>query len=218
MSPIHSTLIILHVIAGTLGLGIGTIAIINYKKASIHKRYGRYFLWLLSIVVGSAVVGLSFFRINAFLVMLTLLSGYVGYAGYRTVRLRQQRSSLPDVMIALTVLLVGIGYVVWQKQSETQWPSSIIYSTLAAIVIVTVYDLIKYFWLHNQLKNCWIYEHIYKMFSAFSALLSAFMGTILPDWHPYSQLGPSVISLWLMGYFIWTQINAQRQKTIKQIV
>jgi hypothetical protein len=61
--------------------------------------------------------------------------------------------------------------------------------------IGTIYDLSKYLWLYPYLKKWWIYKYFHKMISAFSALLSAFVGTILPDFKPFSQLGSVLLLL-----------------------
>jgi hypothetical protein len=52
------------------------------------------------------------------------------------------------------------------------------------------------------------------MLSAYSAILSAFTGTVLPGFKPYSQLGPSVLCLWLIVFFIWRQAAAQRKRSV----
>jgi hypothetical protein len=209
---LHPILIALHVLAGSSALIMGILTILSAKHVNRHKRYGLYFLRLLAIVVVTGLAGLLFFHANSFLLMLTLLSGYVGYAGYRTVQLRQRRSSAFDVMVAGSVLVAGAVYVGWLRQSEGNWAPSVVYSTLAALAMVTVYDLCKHFWLQERLKRLWIYEHIYKMVSAFSALLSAFIGTVLPNYKPYSQIGPSVVCVWLIVYLIWRRWLQEKRK------
>jgi hypothetical protein len=75
---------------------------------------------------------------------------------------------------------------------------------------VLTYDTIRYFIPANQYANLWLYEHILKMISAFSGLLSAFTGTVLPQYQPYSQFLPSVAGTLLAIGFM---INAyQRRK------
>src|SRR5687768_16651011 len=156
---IHKFNIILHVTAGTIALVIGLLTIFFYRQPVRHKRFGRYFLYLLSIVVVTGFLGWLFFRSNSFLLMLTLLSGYVGYAGWRSIRLREQRGTRFDALISFVALVTGVTYLLWLQQSNADWSPAVIYPTLGALLLVTVYDLLKFFLLHPYVKGWWLYEH-----------------------------------------------------------
>ena len=56
-----------------------------------------------------------------------------------------------------------------------------------------VYDLGRYFIPTKIYRNLWIHEHILKMVSAFTGLVSAFSGTVFPQYQPYSQFIPSIL-------------------------
>jgi uncharacterized membrane protein len=214
MQMLHTFNISLHVLAGTMALVIGLLALLVRKPSARHFRYGRYFVYLLAVVVGTGFIGLVFFRSSSFLLMLTLGAGYHVYAGYRAVQLRRQRSTRPDALVAGGALAVGLLYLFYLRQADGNWAPPVVYSTLAALALVTGYDLLKYFWLHERIQSWWLYEHIYKMLSAYSAILSAFMGTVLPGFKPYSQLGPSVLCLWLIIFFIWRQAITYRKRPV----
>ena len=214
MQMLHTFNISLHVLAGTTALVIGLLALSSRKPSARHFRYGRYFLYLLVVVVGTGFTGLLFFRSSSFLLMLTLLAGYNVFAGYRTVRLRERRSTRADALVSAGTLLIGLLYLFYLRQSGGNWAPSVVYSTLAALALVTIYDLLKHLWLHERIQSWWLYEHIYKMLSAYSALLSAFTGTVLPGFKPYSQLGPSVLCLWLIVFFIWRQVLLRKKPSI----
>ncbi|MVM35169.1 hypothetical protein GO755_34415 [Spirosoma sp. HMF4905] len=205
MQTLHTINIIVHVLLGTIGLLIGLVALFYKNRPRQHIRYGRYFLYLLTVVVGTAFIGILFFRSSSFLVILTLLGGYVGYSGYRAVRLRERPSSTIDVLITSGVLIAGGLYLISMQLTGGNWSPAVVYPTLSALVLVAGYDLLKHFWLHERLKTWWLYEHIYKMLSAYSALLSAFSGTVLSQYKPYSQILPSAICVGAIIYFIWQQ-------------
>ncbi|GAB3176061.1 DUF2306 domain-containing protein [Telluribacter humicola] len=209
---IHQINIFIHVLAGTTALLVGGAALITPKYLPRHARLGRLFLYLLTTVVTTGFVGWLFFRSNNFLLMLTLLSGYVGYAGWRTVRLKEKKASLIDAIVAIIALTLGVLFMLELKKQDGNWSPVVIYSTLGALAIVTLYDLVKYFWLYPRLKKWWIYEHIYKMISAFSATLAAFTGTVLPNYKPYSQILPSTFSMLLIIVLIAQQARKQRKK------
>jgi len=211
MQTLHTINIALHVLFGTLGLLVGLVALIYQNRYSQHSRFGRYFLYALIVVVTTAFIGTLFFRSNPFLWMLTLLGGYVGYSGYRAVRLKEQRSSKPDLLLAISVLLAGCLYAWSVQNGQSNWSPSVIFSTLLALALVTIYDIVKHCWLFRRFRTWWLYEHIYKMMSAYSALASAFSGTVLPQFKPYSQIMPSTICSLLIVYFIWRRARMPKQ-------
>jgi uncharacterized membrane protein len=205
MSMIHKLNILIHVIAGTTALLIGIITLILKKGSPGHIRFGRYFLILIAVVVISGFLGWFFFRSNPFLLMLTILSGYVSYSGYRRTRLKEKRGRIYDAMIAFAALFLALLFLIWLKQSDENWSPSVIYPTVFSILLVTGYDLIRYFWLYKELRTWWLYEHIYKMLFAFSAIFSAFTGTVFPQFKPWSQVGPSMICIWLIVFYIFRE-------------
>ncbi len=209
---IHHLNLGIHILAGTIAMIIGSLAIIHNRRASVHRRLGRYFTYLLVVVVTTGFIGFLFFRNDPFLLMLTLIAGYVGYAGYRNVQLREKRGSGWDALIALVVLSTALIYTWRLSQSQILWNSSVILSTVIALALVTVYDLMKYFFFHSYMKGWWLYEHVYKLISAFSAMVSAFAGNTLRGFHPYSQIGPSAICMMLIVLFIVQRASMKKKK------
>lgn len=211
MQTLHTANILVHVICGTIGLIIGLVALFYQNNPQQHVRYGRYFMYTLTVVVATAFIGILFFRSNPFLLMLTLLGGYVGYSGYRAIRLRERKSSVIDMLLAISVLTAGSLYLSSMQLAGGNWSPAVVYPTLLALVLVAGYDLVKHFWLFHRLRTWWLYEHIYKMMSALNALFSAFAGTVLPQFKPYSQILPTVVCLNLIAYFIWKRAKERRK-------
>ncbi|MEO1260763.1 MAG: hypothetical protein AAFZ15_18335 [Bacteroidota bacterium] len=85
------------------------------------------------------------------------------------------------------------------------WAPVVIYSTVGALILVIVYDFFRYLIPRGlyEKDRIWIYEHIYKMTSAFAALLSAFTGTVLEEYQPHSQYLPSVLGILLIFGFMF---------------
>ena len=211
MQTLHTVNIIVHILFGTIGLLIGLVALVYQNQPRQHIRYGRYFLYILTVVVATAFIGIIFFRSNPFLLILTLLSGYVGYSGYRAVRLREQQTSSVDMLLAISALLTGTLYIRSMQLAGGNWSPTVVYPTLSALVFVACYDLVKHFWLFQRLKTWWLYEHIYKMVSAYSAIASAFAGTVLSHYQPYSQILPSALGLIIIGSFIWKRARGRKK-------
>ncbi len=201
---LHNTNIIVHVSTGTIALLLGIITLNVKKGGKTHKKSGRFFLILLAIVVITGLFGVIIFDVNSFLLVLTLLSGYNGYSGFRVLHNKTNTPKSLDIIIALITLFSGIYYLYYIKSIGMIWSPIIIYSTIGALFLTIVYDLVRYAIPVKKYKNLWLYEHIYKMIAAFTALLAAATGTIYPDYKPYSQFLPSVFgTLLALGFILY---------------
>lgn len=215
---LHKVNILLHVSAGTAALILGILAIFFNSKVHVHRKFGKPFLFVLSIVVGTGFIGWLFFRSDPFLLILTILSGYDGFAGWRVLKLRGNHPQLQDGIVSGITLTVALWYVFQLSSTPASMSSTVVISTLAALALVTVYDLAKYFFIHRFVRTWWLYEHIYKMMAAFSAILSAFFATVVTVWRPYSQVGPSFICTLLIVYFIWRRVRGRKNERVKSLV
>jgi uncharacterized membrane protein len=203
LSNLHHSNIILHITAGSVALIAGIIILLANKGGRLHRNSGKIFLILLAIVIFTGLVGVFVFKRNSFLLVITVLSGYLGYSGYRTLKTRSNQPKMTDIGIALLSVLSVCYFLYYFKSIGMIWAPSIIYSTLGYLIAVVTYDLGRYFIPVAVYANLWLYEHILKMVSAFSGLLSAFTGTVFPQYQPYSQFLPSVFgSLVAIGFMI----------------
>ena len=201
-STIHSANITIHVICGSIALLLGIIVLVTQKGKRVHKKIGRLFLWFLTIVVLTGLLGAIVFRGNSYLLVLTVLSGYNGFSGFRVIKTKCNTPKLLDISVALLSLSIGLYFLDYIKSKELFWNPIVVYSTFVALFLVVSYDLIRYLIPSISYKNLWLYEHIYKMINAFTALLAAAVGTVLPNYQPYSQLLPSVFGTLLVVGFI----------------
>ena len=215
MQLLHQTNIIIHVIAGSLALFLGLITAIRYKKRRLHIRLGWLFVWMMCLVVVTGLIGIFVFNRNSFLLVITLLSGYNCFSGIRAVRLKGSKPKLIDLAMPIIVLSVGAQYWYSLKSSGLYWSPIVVFSTLGALLLIALYDLSKNWQSNATRKKTIYYEHAYKMISALSGLASAFAGTVLPKYHPYSQFLPSVIGLcWIVIIFI--KLNNDPKLHLKQ--
>ena len=191
----HTINIIIHVLAGILALATGFIAISTIKGGQKHIRFGGYFIKMISVVIITGLIGVLIYQRNSFLLVITLLSGYNAFSGWRVIRLAGHRPTSIDYIIPVLVFASGIYYVYYIRSISLYWSPVIIYSTLGALAMITIYDLSRFFMPVKTLRKKMRYEHIYKMISALTGLTSAFIGTVLPHYQPYSQILPSVIGL-----------------------
>jgi hypothetical protein len=205
MEILHKSNIILHVLTGTVALVLGVIALLTVKGGRFHNKTGRLFLSLISVVIFTGLIGVFVFGRNTFLLVITILSGYVSFSGYRILQSKANTPLLVDIVIAIISILV-LGYFIYYFKSIGMiWSPIVIYSTVGALIFVVFYDFLRYFIPTELYKKhkIWLYEHIYKMTSAFAALLSAFAGTVLEEYQPHSQYLPSLVGLIIVIGFMY---------------
>lgn len=214
MDGMHQVNIIIHVTCGSLALLVGLLLIIQPKGTKKHKKQGMVFVGLLSVVVLTGLIGVFIFKRNLFLLVITALSGYLCFSGYRTIKFKSNAPRLLDMVIAILTVCTLFYFLYFLKSEGFFWAPVVIYSTLGALGLVILYDFLRYLipTCYYQRKQLWMDEHIYKMVSAFSALLAAFAGTVLDAYQPYSQVLPSLFGISLIIFFI---IRHQRSRMRK---
>ncbi|WPU90920.1 hypothetical protein SNE25_16495 [Mucilaginibacter sabulilitoris] len=190
---IHKINIAVHVAAGSLALIVGLVALIVNKGKKLHRLTGRLFLMLMSVVILTGLIGVFVFGRNTFLLVITVLSGYLAFSGYRVIKAKSNVPKVIDIGICLLSLISVSYFLYYFKSIGMIWSPVIIYSTVGYLFLMIVYDCGRYFIPAKTYANLWIYEHILKMVSAFSGLLSAFSGTVFPQYQPYSQFIPSIL-------------------------
>ncbi len=206
MEALHQSNIIIHVLTGSIALLLGLIALLSLKGGKVHNRSGHLFLYLISVVILTGLLGVFVFGRNTFLLVITVLSGYVAFSGKRILTSKSNVPQTIDIGATVISLVVLAYFLYYFKSIGMIWSPVIIYSTVGALLLVIAYDLLRYLIPRATYKKhkLWVYEHIYKMTSAFSALFAAFIGTIFDQYQPHSQYIPSVIGIWIIiGFMIY---------------
>jgi hypothetical protein len=212
MTALHQFNIGLHVVFGILALLVGLGPLFTTRAPVAHRRFGRWFLRLAGVVLTTAVLGLAVFNFRPFLAVIVLLSVYQAFAGYRTLRIRAAGPRWYDGLAATLFLAGGLVFLACLPRIRLVWSPVVMYSTLGALLAITGYDLGRHAWAGRWRRSqAWRYEHIWKMLSTYSALASAFSGTVLAAYQPYSQFIPSVVGTGLALGFMWQVYRGQRQ-------
>ncbi len=204
METAHQVNILLHIITGASALILGLVALLSTKGGKTHNKSGKYFLRFISIVILTGLIGVFVFGRNTFLLVITVLSGYVSFSGYRVLLSKSNTPKRIDIAAAVISLVVLVYFLYYFKSIGMIWSPVIIYSTVGALLFIITYDFLRYLIPKKtyQKHRIWIYEHIYKMTSAFFALLSAFVGTVLDQYQPHSQYIPSALGMLIIVGFI----------------
>jgi uncharacterized membrane protein len=189
----HTLNILVHVLAGTAAIGIGAFQLMTAKGGTRHRLAGQWFVRAVWVVVSTAAAGLLLFRFGAFLAVLTLLVAYWNYSGMRAARNRANGPGLQDGVVSALALIAVAVFLYFLAGIRFPWAPSVIYGSLGALVLVTFYDLARFTFPRPWFESLWLGEHVAKMIGAHGALVSAFAGTVLSSWQPYSQILPSVV-------------------------
>jgi hypothetical protein len=198
----HTVNVAIHVLFGTLALLLGLIPLMTQKGGRVHVRYGRWFLLCLIVVIATAVLGTVVFGFRAFLAVITMLAAYEGWSGYRVFSIRSTGPRFLDGLISLIALASVVLFLIYLHKVHLPWAPVVIYSTLGALVGVATYDLVRFALPRGWLAKSWLYEHLIKMIGAYTAVVSAFSGTVLERWQPYSQMAPSIAGTIAMIGFV----------------
>lgn len=193
MEQLHHLNILLHVVFGSLALVVGVGPLLTAKGGRAHRRWGQAFLLLAVVVLASAILGLVVFNFRPFLSVIVLLSVYQAVSGYRVLRTRTSGPTWLDGVFSGLFLLGGLLFLYALPRIHLVWSPVVMYSTLGVLLTMTAYDLSRFGWLAYWRRSAWLYEHIWKMVSTYAALLSAFTGTVLAAYQPYSQFVPSLL-------------------------
>lgn len=216
MEAIHQWNILIHITLGTIALGLGIYILVRTKGTARHKRLGKLFLILMSGILFTALIGSVLFNFRPFLFILTLTAFYTSYMGMRVLQLHGKRPLAWDVSIMGVTLVLLLIYLFFEPNEQVDSKNTpVLIATIANLALNILFDLGKLVYPHQWLKRTVVQDHIVRMISSFSALLSAFSANVLPKYlMPYSQLIPSALCILLMIYFI----QSRQRKTRKSLI
>ena len=191
----HTANVVVHVLFGALALVLGLVQLVTRKGGASHRARGRWFLGSVWIVVGTAATGIVLFRPRADLVAVTLLTAYWARSGLRALRVRNVGPVAQDALVSVCALVASVLLVLYLQTVRVPWAPAVVYSTLGTLVLLSLYDLARFSFPARWFETLWLYEHLVKMIGAHGSVITAFSGTVLWAWQPYSQLVPS--TLWV---------------------
>lgn len=200
-TPLHLSNIIIHVISGTLALMAGFLILFQTKGTRMHIKLGYCFICCMVVVVTTGAFGVIVFKRNLFLLLITVLAAYNTYSGFRILKEKSNRFYWKDLLAMSGALTIALLFIYYLKLIGFYWNPVVIYSGVGYLLLVVSYDVFRYCIPVSRYGNLWRYEHSSKMISAMGALLSAFVGTLLPDYKPYSQILPSLVMILIMIFF-----------------
>ncbi|MEM8484101.1 MAG: hypothetical protein AAF564_01070 [Bacteroidota bacterium] len=207
----HGLNIFIHVTAGILAMLVGVVSYASAKGQRAHTIAGRVFLSLMAGVIITATLGVLFFRDRPFLTLITIQSFYMAASGYRALWYKTRGPGWPDLMLALFLLCAGCVFIYSLQGANIVWHGSVVFYLLLVLFIVGVYDVLRISKV-VKLPHAWLPEHFLKMTSAYTALLSAGLGTLMSGLGPISQILPAALGNLLLIGVIWRFRHTFRRK------
>lgn len=219
MTSLFAPLLAVHIGAGLAAVLVGVLPILTRKGSRSHRWTGRLFVGL-TIVLLAAAWAMTALHFSAYLLGLTATATYHTVSGVRVLGRKRpdidaaHRARSLDWLLAIGVVGVGASllFLILAGRADGA-PPAVVGGLAGAALSFGAWDLWRFArpadWPFSP--NLWTYEHLAKMLSAYSAVLSAFSGnflTALPA--PWSQLWPSL--LFPMLSMIWIAALVVRRR------
>ncbi len=199
----HIANIVCHIIAGTLAMIAGVLAIIVRKQSRLHARAGVVFVYAYSLVILTAVLGVLIFEFRSFLAVAIIASSYSLFSGFRATRLRGRRPSPLDRGAAILGLTAPMLFITAMHVLKQPWAPVLTWTVLGSLIAISSYDLLRMSLPAEWLANTWVHEHIFKIVGAFNALTATAAATIFPHFQPWSAMIPHTVgTAIILSFFI----------------
>lgn len=171
--------LVIHIIAGTIGLLSGTINIIAKKGDKRHRLVGKFFLYSM-LTVGVSAFVLSTLHKNYFLFIVGVFTFYMAATGDRYLSLKGlnsgQKSKLIDWLLTIFMLLFGLAFIVFGIYHLTRSNTfGIVFIVFGFIGLRMVASDIKNYNGKSESANYWLTAHLQRMIGAYIAALTAFL-------------------------------------------
>ena len=176
---LYQITLIAHVIAGTLALLSGPIAMMRQDGGNLHRLAGKTFFRSMMIIAATGL-GMAWYRSSLFLVLIGVFSFYITFTGYRALSLKNLHYGVKAGWQDWTALVVcgifGIFQLITGGYNLFQGDSfgivSLVFGTIFTLRIVSDFRRFTY---NNGERKSWLYVHIGNMMGAYIAAVTAFL-------------------------------------------
>lgn len=179
METIFTILLIIHIIAGSIGLLTGTINIIKKKGDKAHKSVGKFFFYSM-LINGFAGFIMSLIHRNDFLLIVAVFSIYMVATGQRFLSLKQlnneQKPKAIDWILTYTMLVFAFLFITYGSYLLINKVNfGIVLLVFGVVSCLMAIKDIKVYKGNIKEKNYWLLLHIQRMVGSYIAALTAFI-------------------------------------------
>lgn len=185
----------LHIVAGSLALLAGPVAMFNQNGGQTHRISGKIYFWSMVFIFASSII-MSLAKNNLFLFMIGIFSFYLVITAYRALHLKNlhkgQKAELFDWAVLWLSALAGTGLAVFGLYVVFMLKNSfgLVALVFGAVMLQGVKTDYRRFTVPPKEKNHWLLKHITGMMGGYIATFTAFL---VNNW----QSDPPFIS-WLL--------------------
>src|SRR5215813_12151041 len=95
----------IHVLAGSVALGVAPVALLTAKGGPTHRRWGKVYFWAIAVVAATALV-VGYWRSILFLALVAVFSSFPALSGYRVLfRKRPDLGQRPPALAWVTAVI-----------------------------------------------------------------------------------------------------------------
>jgi uncharacterized membrane protein YfcA len=219
MEILFRTILITHIIAGSIALLTGLAAILLRNKTKLHRPFGKIYFYCMSVIFVSSVF-MSYYRDNIFLLCVGFFTYYSALTAYRSLKLKKlhmdQNPTNLDWGIEIFFGMVHIGFISYAIYSLLNGHQGlgIVSLVFGSIGIQSNLSTIKRLRKKLKYKNYWLLAHIGGMLGSYIGALTAFLvnnGQYIHVPGIVLWLGPTVIFVPLIFY----ELNVHQKKSKK---
>lgn len=217
---LYQALLAVHIATGLGAVLVGIAPVLTRKGSTAHRRAGRLFAVLMTILLACAWA-MTALKMNTYLLALSGASTLTLFSGLRVLGRKRPDLRRSDRATPLdwgvTLALAGVGLLIlWLVLSgRSVGPAPISIALVVSALTMSGWDLWRFLrptdWPFSP--ELWRYEHLWKMFGAWSAVLSAFSGNFLDFLPmPWSALWPTLLIQTLTVGWIAALVVRRRQR------
>jgi hypothetical protein len=207
--------LIVHVVAGTSSLITGLLAMLLKNNTPRHKKAGIIYFWCMTVVFITGFY-ISIYRVNLFLLCISLFSYYAVISAFRILKHKQfKAASFMDWAIEIIALIAFIGLisvaVLFFLRAEEGRMFAIVPLVFGLIGLSGVRQKFKLYRNGPKEKLFWLKFHIGNMIGSYIAAVTAF----LVNQSEYIPVNPVI--LWLGPTVLFVPLIIYESRKVKTI-
>jgi len=208
-------MIYIHVVAGSLGIFFGFLAMFLAKGTRRHKLAGDGYVLAMFVMTGSALI-VALMRSQFVNMIAALLTFYLVATAWMTMRRRPENPQRPEVFGAVLALLVGLAALAGGVRAANS-PGGIgsgfegipapVYFMFGAVALLSAWGDYRLIRRRSITRTQKLVRHLWRMgYSLWVAAASFFLGQArhLPDWfkEPGLHFIPVLLALGLLLFWV----------------
>lgn len=212
MQTLDAVLLGIHILAGTVSLVTGLLAILSAKGKKVHKKSGKVYAMAMAVVFVTGII-VATFRYNRFLFLIAFLSYYSVFCGVRALKLKQlhrgQKAKWYDWFAGIcnavaNLVFIGLGMYYGLKNGFGSG-GAILSLGFGFGGLFLSYTNLHPFVVPPKKAYHWYLAHVGNMMGGYIATFTAFLSTIVTNYNlmnPYVAFAlPSLIGIPLLVYW-----------------